>query len=361
MLKRKLLIIVFSLLLAVSLIGQISAGYSSLSTINEFENGIVDIEIKDDNVESLNKQAIMPHDIICEKPSIKNNGTDCYIRAKITVSDEEIENSIEVAGLNEKWIAKDDGYFYYTDVLKNKDVISIFESARLGDIDKKYQSSNFDFDIMVDAIQSKNFIINLDSQHPWGGVEVLKVNDTGGFTEYKVLPSTSFKVIYQDDVKGMIKNFDSFFNEIGKLMPEDSYEDVLEIQNNTNRHQTFYFTMSNSTNEEFLNNVVLKIIDEDNNIVYEGKMSDNKEIIIETLDANTNAKVKFRIEVPANIDNEFALDKSSVQWVFSVGHLEDVPQTGDNSHIEIYFLLMLVSIVGLIFSIWGMKKYEKNH
>lgn len=358
MTKRKLLIFIFSTLILVSLVGQISAGFSSLSMVNEFENGIVDIQINDGETSS---HVVVPYSEICKNPSITNNGSDCYVRVKVLFSNEGIADDVTFVGIKPDWALNDDGYLYYTNILHHNETVEIFDSVKLGNIGNEHQTTEFSVDIAVDAIQSKNFTVDFASASPWGDVAILKVEGKdSNITEYQPLPDTSFKIIYHDDVKGMVKNFDGFFSSISTLMPGDAYEDVLEIQNNTNRHKTIYFTTSNAMNEEFLNNVVFKIIDEDNNAIYEGNLGENKEIVIEALDANTSSKVKFRIEVPTEIGNEFALDTSSVEWTFSTKQVEDVPQTGDNSHVELYFVLMVASIVGLLFTIRGMKKHDEK-
>ena len=359
--KRKILIFIFSSLLVFSLVGQISAGFSSLDVLNEFQNGIIDIEIGEEQ-SNVNKQLILPFDEICKNPYIKNNGSDCYVRAKLTFSDENIVADIN--GLSADWFLNNDGYFYYTKILKSNEKINIFESIKLGDIDQEQELTDFSIDINVDAIQSKNFIADFNSTTPWSDVEVLKTNEKNpNVTEYKPLPNTSFKIIYQDDIKGMIKNFDSFFNSVSTLMPGDCHEEILEIQNSTNKQQVIYFATQNISNEDFLSKVKFSIVNERGNSVFEGTLAENKKIIIDTLDAKTSSTIKFTIEIPKDLNNEFALDTSSVKWVFSTQQIEDVevPQTGVSSNIEIYLLLMLASIIGLIFSIKGMKKHDKEN
>ena len=359
MLKRKILIFIFSLLLIFSLVGQISANFSSLDVTNEFQNGIVDIEVGQRKTEN---NMVLPYDEIYEDAYIKNNGADCYIRTKFTFSNENIVNDTNISGMSSDWVFVEDGYYYYTKVLRSNESISLFKSLKIGDIDDEFQLSNFTADICVDAIQSKNFVADFTSKKPWGEVEILKVNNSSNITEYKSLPDTSFNIIYNDDVKGMVKNFDSFFNDVENLMPGDCYEDVLEIQNNTNKEQVVYFSTKCTTNEKFLNHVVFTIINDNGDVVLGGNLGENKEIMLDVLEAYTNSKITFRIEVPKSINNEFVLDKSAVKWAFSTKNIEDisVPQTGYKSHTGIYIALACISIIGLIFSVKGMKKYDKK-
>lgn len=365
--RKNFFICIFSLLMTFSLIGQISAGFTSVNITNKFQNGIVDIEINEKQTNESNEeisQVVLPFSKIEKNPHIKNNGSDCYVRARITSSNESIIKDATILGINPNWIRTNEGYYYYTKPLKNNETIEMFDGIKLGNIDKEYQTTNFNIDIKVDAVQSKNFIADFNSPTPWGKIEVLKTdNNNSNIVEYRQIPDESFKVIYRDDVKGMIKNFDSFFTSAQKLMPGDCYEDILELQNNTNTKQTIYFATQNTINKEFLDKVLFSIIDENNNVVFSGNLGESKEIALATIEANTNSNIRFKIEVPKELTNEFALETSSVKWIFSTEDIiqPDAPQTGDNTNITFYTFLMIVSIIGLFFSVRGLRYDKKNN
>ena len=145
MIKRKIFICIFSLLLLISLIGSISATFTPLSVKNEFENGIVDIELgeKQLNDDATGSQTVLPFSEINKNTYITNKGSECYVRAKLTSSNEEIVKDATILGMDNNWIYTGDGYYYYTKILKSNETVDIFKSIKLGDIDKEYQSSKF--------------------------------------------------------------------------------------------------------------------------------------------------------------------------------------------------------------------------
>lgn len=165
---------------------------ATISTTNKVINKVsidtVDIElneymVKDDQLVDFEYiDYIYPGNLISLVPQVKNLGVDAYIRMKIDFSqfedeEESINESLEILSLtnvngfeDEKWIYKN-GYYYFQDILKEEQVISLFESIQIpSEWDNSYQALSFDVNVEVDAVQAKNFLPDYESTNPWGDV-----------------------------------------------------------------------------------------------------------------------------------------------------------------------------------------------
>lgn len=208
MTKRKIIIFIFSVLLFVSLFGQIFASFSSLNVLNEFTNGSVNVAIYEDNNDvPNNNQNLLPFDRIKKNPYIINNGSDCYVRVKLMFSNTDIVNDENIIWMNPNFILKNDGYYYYNKVLEQNSTVEIFRDIQLGDIDGKYQSFDFDIGIQLDAVQNKNFYVDFDSDSPWGVVEILDSNsDYPQINEYQQVSQKSITISFQNGADKLISN-----------------------------------------------------------------------------------------------------------------------------------------------------------
>ena len=135
MIKRKLLIILLCLSMLVCGSGFVY-GMTTTSVINEFETGIVDIELdeyqKVGDVEEpwVDNPTILPGDVVSKIPRIDNPGNDCYVRVKITFWDTDQLDEDDLFGISDKWVKADDGYWYYTEILPHGKTVDIFEGIK---------------------------------------------------------------------------------------------------------------------------------------------------------------------------------------------------------------------------------------
>lgn len=126
-----------------------------------------------------------PGDKIQFVSQVKNLGVDSYIRLKVTFNNLEVNNDnnarsplsemIHFASYDETdWVYKN-GYLYCTDVLKEGETASTFEVINIPlEWDNSYANHQFDVDITAEAIQSKNFEVDITSEDPWGSIQPQK-------------------------------------------------------------------------------------------------------------------------------------------------------------------------------------------
>lgn len=182
---NKTKILVLSLTAALGVVGTAGAlaNYTAeKEVVNNTKTDTVDIELKeyqiDDNSslsEFVNPVNQVPGATVSKIPKIYNKGSDCWLRVKIDfdIDDKELE-TIDIDNLNgfekDNWVfCKDDGYWYLKESLKEETNIDVFESVTIpSEWGNEYKDKNIYIDITAEAIQTKNFTPNYESNKPWG-------------------------------------------------------------------------------------------------------------------------------------------------------------------------------------------------
>lgn len=150
--------------------------------INQAKADTVDIKLDEFSISdgkevsySNSDKINMPGDQISKIPRISNKASDCYIRVKYDFfMDNPDLKGIDTTNLvdfsTENWIKCDDGYYYYTEIFNENANIDLFKGVTIpSSWGNEYAEQKFKINITAEAIQSKNFTPNFDSQNPWNG------------------------------------------------------------------------------------------------------------------------------------------------------------------------------------------------
>lgn len=378
MLKRNRFIIVlaFSVMMLVSPTGQAYAK-TSVDVTNNFETGIVDIGIKEyqitDGKEELWKDnpIVLPGDKVSKIPRVYNYGADCYVRVKIAFRETEEITEEHLFGISDKWLKADDGYYYYTEILKSGKDVDVFQGLRIPEeISEEMSGKSFYLDISLDAIQSKNFTPDFKSASPWGSIEIMKCEKEGQYdiSTFKKSDNQSFKIEYRGDTGKLVKNKDDFFMNFPYLMPGDKYSDRIEIENSDKRKDVkLYFRSEAKDDSELLDKIMLRIttdINGEQKEVYYGSLRAaqlSEDILLGVIKKNSKGVFYFEIEVPAELNNKYTILDSYVKWIFSTEPIKENKQdaiinpitgkpvqTGDTGMPLAYASLMAASTVILM-------------
>lgn len=313
---------------------------------NNFQTSIVDIELDEyqlkDGKEVLwkNKPTVLPGTNISKIPRITNNGTDCYIRAKITFENEFNITEDDIYGISKDWIKAEDGYYYYKNIVKNNEEIDFFKGLIIpNDFVQESEGSEFSLKVDVNAIQSKNFTPNFNSKEPWGAIEILECEKEGEYdiSTFKTIDNQSLEVIYQN-TKKLITNEDDFFTNFPILLPGDVYSDSVTINNSSSNDIDLYFRTETIDDSELLEKITLKItklINDKEEVVYEGPLkanSLNENLLLGKINKTTkNCKFNFTISVPTELNNQYTILSSKVKWIFSTTPYEEIEQSNNES------------------------------
>ncbi len=349
---------------------------TSAEIVNHFETGTVDIDLteyqKNGDKEELwtEKMAVLPADRISKIPRICNEGTDCYIRAKVTFRETDGITEENLYGIGEDWIRAEDGYYYFTRILSHGESADFFQGVQIpADFEQSNEEKPISLEIDADAIQSQNFSPDFQSENPWGEVEILK-SETKKNYDIKVLKSTEtklFQIRYEGRSKELIKNSDDFFYNLPELMPGAHYEDQVQLVNQGSEAVKLYFRSEVSKEDSLTDQIRLQIISgigDTEKTVYSGNLRAeelSETVILGILPKGKEGEFQFTIDVPKELGNDYSGCDSCVKWIFSTEPIVDAPETvhtGDSSKLGFYLCLAGLSL-GMT-AVFGLKKHKRE-
>lgn len=326
--KRNIALILCSFSIAMCGIGT-AFGETVASVVNNFNTGIVDIDLQQyeivngEEVESSGVTEVMPGRQVSRIARITNEAYDCYVRAKVAFSKEDLSEE-DLYGISEDWVRKDDGYYYYTKVLKTDESTDLFEGVSIPtDFSQELEEQRLNLDVNVDAIQSRNFSPNFNNGNPWGDVEILE-RKQGDYemSQFKMNEDSNvFTVEYKGASEGLVINKDDFFSDFTTMMPGDVLEHDIELKNTGDNKIDLYFNTETVDDSELLDAIQLQI-SVDGKEIYNGSI--NAEELNDKIKLGNygDGKMSFKVTVPAELNNHYSLLDSKVKWVFSADEQE---------------------------------------
>ncbi len=288
------------------------------NTESVLSTSAVEIELKEYNQSNQpfdeDGKIVMPGDDISLVPVVNNLGIECYLRAKITYTvDGEIFNELDyISGNYSSW-TKNGEYYYYDSIVNRNSSIELFNNVHIPDnLTNRHQGKPVILNIVVEAIQAKNFDGN------WEGIPINKsVNRT-----YNINESGSSTIIYENNADQYIDIDDGFFDNLGSLLPGDSVSENVTILNSGDEEITYYLSIDTNdlSNEEknLLNHINLVITDENGNRIVNSTLGSGKKHVLGTYDINEGQEQTITLELPKSLDNEFSKILTKVLWKFSL-------------------------------------------
>lgn len=352
---------------------------SILNIKNEIYTGAVKIGIEEytisDGKEILYKEEnapeVLPGQEISLIPRISNVGDSCYIRAKVSYSQEDNNNSTnfkKIGEISDEWVIKDN-YFYYKPIVKTGEKVDFFKSLIIPeDIPNDYQGKAIFFNISVEAIQADNFKPNFESDKPWDGAVVKKASDEV-YKIDKVQVSSNAKVEYENGAQKYINVPDNFFGKLGHLVPGDVISHEVKINNTTSDEVECFVSLKKESEisekvADLLKQLELKVT-VDGKVVYEGSIYNAEKTSLGKYSSKKSATAVFTVKVPEELGNEYSILNTSINWIFSIDGKdvakEEVPspQTGDVK-VKVALGIFVVAAIGLIIALFADKKIKKQ-
>nr|WP_301916997.1 hypothetical protein [uncultured Blautia sp.] len=287
----------------------------SVTVTNHISTGDINISLKE--LEKKNgreivyqdNKTILPGDKISKIPRITNQSEPCWIRVKITYTDN-LENrkgldDSNLTGMSKYWIKKGK-YFYCTRKLEQGDSIDVFTGISVPEEwEQPYQEKKLGIKIVADAVHATNLAPDLQKKKPG------KLN-----------------VEFEGNAHKLIAAPEDFFAGFSAAMPGDVFEDSVEIRNTTGHTAEIYFRTApeckSVKDQEFLKKLKLEISVGEKKL-YSGDLlaaSLNKPVSLGKIKSGKGESMKFQVTVPKELDNTYALRDGDVKWIFSVNEEE---------------------------------------
>lgn len=311
----------------------VAFGANINSVVNEFNTGIVDIELTDseldkdeDTINSGSEDYLLPGELVSWTPRIYNKEFDCYVRAKVDFSDTSLSNN-NLTGVTTDWVKKSDGYMYYTKVLKSGESVDIFNGVQVpADFNLPF-GTEVGISVSVDAIQSRNFTANFDMGNPWGNVVIKAAKENKGVTEFKSSDNNVFSVVWDGNTKDLVINSEDFFSDFATMMPGDVLEHEIKLKSTTDPAPDLYFNTESIDDSDILSKIGLEI-KVGGKVIYSGNLKSEQLENKIKLGSYKDGSMTFKVTVPSELDNDYSLESSKVKWVFSV---EEKSTTNNNN------------------------------
>ena len=161
------------------------------------------------------------------------------------------------------------------------------------------------------------------------------------------------------------------------VMPGDTLTQQITVRNNAdNKVKVKIYIRSLGAHEDsvdFLSQLGLKVgKSEENKMAYmfDAKANETAQldrwVCLGTLYSGGEVNLDVTLTVPVELDNEFQNDVGYLDWEFMIEEfpIEEgdpkPPQTGDNSHMGLWFALMIGSLTMLIILLFWRKKDKEN-
>lgn len=331
---------------------------------NTYNTGSVCIELdqyqKDDNgkLTPALPGVIMPGDKTDYIPIVTNNRADCYVRVRITITSDDANDypitTANVFGVNSEWKQIGDD-FYYTRILRSGESSEVFQGITIPALAEQGSGglSGFRIDAVADAIQSKNFVPDFNSELPWGPVfvEHEKSPDPFNYCRTALKATAEKKLVFRGN-GGFEADTDDLFKDYEYIMAGDTCSDSLNIVNSSGNRIKVYFRTMNIGSK--LNDRTGLDLRADGLSVYSGSLTSERlnEHWCEVTELNAweNSELEFDITLPDASMNEYSILNDDVIWQFRVVEDEAV-KTGDEKQLILWLFCMSISFILCIASI----------
>lgn len=338
-------------------------GYVDISLTeyqNNENNGEEELEYSWNNI-----QIVLPGDRLSRIPRIESSGADCYVRAKIEFDGTSYDMEKTLFGIPDTWTKCSDGYYYFTETLESGGYVDFFQGMQIPiDFPQTEENRSITYKIDVEAVQSRNFSPDFTSNSPWGAVEVIKFEKEGNIKVMEAVDTQTLKVEWLGDTKNLIATPDDFFTNFPAVLPGDTYSDSIVLLNDSDNPVKIYFRSEADRKDDILDKIQLVITSEiggRSETVYEGSLRRNAEnLLLGTISPDTEGMLTFTISVPSELDNDYALIDSYVNWYFSTEEISDDAitsvQTGDHINTSIWIAVSAFSLAVTVIVILLRKK-----
>jgi hypothetical protein len=354
--KYIILIVLLSMITAISGIYAFQS-YEIAIVENNIVSGAVNIElkeyIKDSNnneieIDSLNKK-VLPSESIPFIVKVYNKGISSYLRVKYEYENASFsDGDINIDDTN--WIKKGE-YYYYKNVLDESDYVELFNryttpSNILG---------TYNFIITAEAVQSEYFNIDFESDTPWGDFVVEEAIDEN-YDISTISVSNNTIVDYKDDGDNYLEIPQNFMQKIYLLRPGDKISDYITVNNISDKQIEIFMknvNLSPQLNENY-KYLTLKVYDEKNNIVYDGKVLQEALTSLGRYEPGSSNKLTFEVEFLKENENITSIKDYKIGWKYYLSEIEEEPsiidiinpKTGDG--IFIWIAIFIASLCTLI-------------
>ena len=326
--------IICALIMCVS--GIYAFTFKTTTTVeNDLRTGGVNIKLNEyilnENNEEIEftdpEKTVMPGETVYLIPRISNLGASCYLRVKLgynsndqltTLSDESIGD------MGENW-KKVGEYWYYQNPVEKDEKIDIFKYVSIPNFGNDVQGKILQLNIIAEAIQSKNFTPNFNSEEPWGNEEILE-NPDSEYKMDKVQVADAVKVEYDEYANLFLDVPEDFMANLSELMPGDSISYNIGLKPNAGSTEYYFNVVPNNTDDVRAKDLLEKLqleIKLNGNTVFNGDLYQPEKVSMGDVSKDESGTYTFTVKMPEELNNNYAMRNIPITWTFTTEFTEE--------------------------------------
>lgn len=313
---------------------------------NEITTGDISVSIQEyqwneagERIPYTDGKRVLPNERAVKVVTMINEAEPAWIRAKAEFSGmEDIAGEEAVLeGIPEGWL-KCGSYYYWTRPAKTGEEILFFDHVRIpGSWSEESGEKRFAIDVTAQAVQQAHFVPDFQSEDPWFGIPVEECIHSE-HTWHRDLEDTRLAIIFENGVDGFFKTEDDFFKVFSAWMPGDTKESSFLLGNRSGRTVNIYFKTRVPRQEEdvmLLLEAMTLMIKKGNTVIYDGPLHGlllENGLLLASLQAGGKEEtITFCVYMPEHLQNQSAMQKARVQWIFSADYRGSSTEHGGNS------------------------------
>ena len=371
--KRVKLLTAVSLAVILIAAGVYAAVSDQLSYVEKFETDKVDIRLQQLTIGENGETEAVEELVEANKdvsyiPRIKNEGADCYLRAKVEVTmDGECEEPLgieHIYGLGPEWVLRGD-YFYCTEILTAEKEIDLFKGLHIPEDWEYDDADGFSIKVRAEAIQSANLNVDFREELPWGSVSLQSAALAEDVELMEAVPVSYISDAEFTSDGGFQCSSADLFDEFGGMMPGDCFKKTVNIKNSADNPMKVSLKVASGDNE--LNKKINIKITAGGHEVYSGIAAEADRLhvmeLTEIPEGGTGA-VDLQMHLPADVDNDYTEMEDDIVWELAVEELvKESPQTGDDFNLILFMLISMTALLVMVVQIlYGRRgRYETTH
>lgn len=344
-------------------------------------------------------EPVFPGDEVDKLVNVKNTGNvDSFVRVAVKkvfgrtkedgtfLADPSLDpGMIDIAVSDTWWNEREDGYFYYKEVLKPGKTTRepLMRSYKLSkEAGNEYQGKEARIVVTMESMQA-----DMDPEKIWG-----VSSKTLGFQIEKVVPGKQTQVIYAGKNGGfqISESSTDLFSSFKMLTPGCGRTQSISVENHSQETVEILLRAEEADQavaSEKQREQIRKFLEQDAVIrikngsqelyhgpvaagLLSGSSNMNQDISLGIFEGNTKKNLIVTLEVNPNMDSQAGNLTGKVRWIFTAKggdnatiSAQSVPRTGDYTNIAFWILLLLGSIgvmIGssLIISVEGWRSND---
>lgn len=264
---------------------------------------------------------LMPKEEISYVLTVKNQGSDAWIRMKILFIEknetilEETPNVKWMYGISEDWIEKG-GYWYYTKPLKKNTEVDFCKGIQIPDIHYLTENLRFSVTARAEAVQKIHTSPDFTQEQPFSG---MLIEDSVGYREEESV-ITGFEVQYENGADTIV-HADKLFADVDAFMPGDIVTQKVVVENKNQSSVRIKIKETGEKTEDIVLKALNLTIRRGTSVLYRGAFEDfslKNGIVLGEFPGNSREELEFELSLSKEAKNETAFCTIPIAVVFSV-------------------------------------------